>query len=50
MFKRNLLYNPTQYVLKEGEALSSLLFSLASEYAISKVRENEEEVQLNGAH
>jgi hypothetical protein len=33
-----------------GDALSSLLFNFALEYAITKILENEEEFEFNGIH
>jgi len=41
---------PIRNGLKQGEAISPLLSTFASEYAIRKVQVNQDGLKLNGTH
>jgi hypothetical protein len=41
---------PIQNGLKQGDALSPLLFNFTSEYAIRKIQRNQEGLEVNGTH
>ena len=41
---------PTRDGLKQGDALSPLIFNFALEYAIRRVQVNQDSLKLNGTH
>jgi len=41
---------PIRYGLKQGDALSPILFNFALEYAIRRVQVNRDNLKLNGTH
>jgi len=41
---------PVKKGLKEGDALSPLLFNFALEYSIGRVQVNQDGLKLNGTH
>jgi hypothetical protein len=41
---------PVMNVLKQGDALSPLLFNFALEFSISRVQANHDALKLNGTH
>ena len=44
------LGNTVFYLLKQGDAISPLLFNCAAEYAIRRVQANQDGLKLNGTH
>ena len=41
---------PIRHGLKQGDALSPLLFNCTLEYAIRRVQVNQDDLKLNGTH